>query len=85
MPMYIAISSYVLTRSVSEPLRLLRSLAVPHLLLGPRARCPKVNINSPKTLRKMTENYFKIKETKLRGFSPQANYTDRATAACRRS
>jgi hypothetical protein len=24
-------------------------------------------------------------ETKLRGFSPQANYTDRATAACRRS
>jgi hypothetical protein len=22
---------------------------------------------------------------KLRGFSPQANYTDRATAACRRS
>jgi hypothetical protein len=23
--------------------------------------------------------------TKLRGFSPQANYTDRATAACRRS
>jgi hypothetical protein len=27
-----------------------------------------------------------IKQTnKLRGFSPQANYTDRATAACRRS
>jgi hypothetical protein len=26
--------------------------------------------------------HFKIK---LRGFSPQANYTDRATAACRRS
>jgi hypothetical protein len=25
------------------------------------------------------------KKTKLRGFSPQANYTDRATAACRRS
>jgi hypothetical protein len=25
------------------------------------------------------------KETKLRGFSLQANYTDRATAACRRS
>jgi hypothetical protein len=23
--------------------------------------------------------------TELRGFSPQANYTDRATAACRRS
>jgi hypothetical protein len=27
---------------------------------------------------------FKLK-TKLRGFSPQANYTDRATSACRRS
>jgi hypothetical protein len=26
-----------------------------------------------------------IKEKKLRGFSPQANYTDRATDACRRS
>jgi hypothetical protein len=25
------------------------------------------------------------KITKLRGFSPQANYTDRATTACRRS
>jgi hypothetical protein len=25
------------------------------------------------------------KKTKLRGLSPQANYTDRATAACRRS
>jgi hypothetical protein len=24
-------------------------------------------------------------EKKLRGFSPQANYNDRATAACRRS
>jgi hypothetical protein len=27
-------------------------------------------------------NYIK---TKFRGFSPQANYTDQATAACRRS
>jgi hypothetical protein len=26
-----------------------------------------------------------IKKTKLRGLSPRANYTDRATAACRRS
>jgi hypothetical protein len=26
-----------------------------------------------------------LKKTKLLGFSPQANYTDRATAACRRS
>jgi hypothetical protein len=25
------------------------------------------------------------KQNKLRGFSPQANYTDRATAACRRT
>jgi hypothetical protein len=28
---------------------------------------------------------FKHKQNKLLGFSPQANYTDRATAACRRS
>jgi hypothetical protein len=26
-----------------------------------------------------------VKKNKLRGFSPQTNYTDRATAACRRS
>jgi hypothetical protein len=26
-----------------------------------------------------------LTKTKLRGLSPQANYTDRATAACRRS
>jgi hypothetical protein len=26
-----------------------------------------------------------VKQKKLQGFSPQANYTDRATAACRRS
>jgi hypothetical protein len=26
-----------------------------------------------------------LTKTKLRGFSPQANYTDQATAACRRS
>jgi hypothetical protein len=26
-----------------------------------------------------------IKKKKLRGFSPQANYTDRAIAACQRS
>jgi hypothetical protein len=31
-----------------------------------------------------TKTKKKLK-TKLRGFSPQANYTDRATAACRRS
>jgi hypothetical protein len=27
-------------------------------------------------------NFWFLYETKLRGFSPQANYTDRATAAC---
>jgi hypothetical protein len=32
----------------------------------------------------ISENTEKLK-TKLRGLSPQANYTDRATAACRRS
>jgi hypothetical protein len=26
-----------------------------------------------------------LKKTKLQGLSPRANYTDRATAACRRS
>jgi hypothetical protein len=31
-----------------------------------------------------TEEQSKTK-TKLGGFSPQANYTDRATTACRRS
>jgi hypothetical protein len=28
---------------------------------------------------------LKTKKTELRGFSPQANYTEQATAACRRS
>jgi hypothetical protein len=28
---------------------------------------------------------YETKTNKLRGFSPQANYTDRETAACRRS
>jgi hypothetical protein len=28
---------------------------------------------------------IKQKQNKLRGFNPPANYTDRATAACRRS
>jgi hypothetical protein len=31
------------------------------------------------------ESNFKVIRFKIRGFSPQANYTDRATAACRRS
>jgi hypothetical protein len=29
--------------------------------------------------------HHKQKQNKLRDFSPQANYTDRATAACRRN
>jgi hypothetical protein len=33
----------------------------------------------------LTRNYIHYTKTKLRGFSPQANYTDRVTAACRRS
>jgi hypothetical protein len=28
---------------------------------------------------------FDVKKSKLHGLSPRANYTDRATAACRRS
>jgi hypothetical protein len=32
-----------------------------------------------------TFTYIHTKKTKLRDFSPQANYTDRATAACRQS
>jgi hypothetical protein len=38
--------------------------------------------------RKRSNNLYNIsslKKTKLRGLSPQANYTDRSTAACRRS
>jgi hypothetical protein len=31
------------------------------------------------------KKFLTLKITKLRGFSPQANYTDRATAATRRS
>jgi hypothetical protein len=30
-------------------------------------------------------HYIKLKKDKFPGRSPQANYTDRATAACRRS
>jgi hypothetical protein len=36
------------------------------------------------TWKKNTKNYA-YEQTKLRGLSPQANYTDRATAACSRS
>jgi hypothetical protein len=32
-----------------------------------------------------TKGGFSYKKTKLHGLSPRANYTDRATAACRRS
>jgi hypothetical protein len=30
-------------------------------------------------------DFIYIMKNKLRGFSPQGNYTDRATAVCRRS
>jgi hypothetical protein len=33
----------------------------------------------------ISEEEGKKKQIKLRGFSPPANFTDRATAACRRS
>jgi hypothetical protein len=36
-------------------------------------------------LRQYTALIKKIYKNKLRGFSPQVNYTDRETAACRRS
>jgi hypothetical protein len=39
-------------------------------------RCSRENVKG---------NTLKLKKTKLRGRSPQANYTDRGTAACRRS
>jgi hypothetical protein len=32
-----------------------------------------------------TERIIKWNKKELRGFSPQANYTDQVTAACRRS
>jgi hypothetical protein len=32
-----------------------------------------------------TSESYELKKTKLRGLSPRTNYTDRATAACRRS
>jgi hypothetical protein len=43
--------------------------------------------NFPDVLSAQSSYYpkFPLKKTKLRGRSPQANYTDRATAACRRS
>jgi hypothetical protein len=34
---------------------------------------------------KQTQILLKETETKFRAFIPQANYTDRATASCRRS
>jgi hypothetical protein len=34
---------------------------------------------------RQTKTWITLKKNKLRGLSPQANYTDRATAACRRS
>jgi hypothetical protein len=52
--------------------------AVTSIYVGPNRR---------KCIRRKGEDQKKVtkKKTKLRGRSPQANYTDRATAACRRS
>jgi hypothetical protein len=44
----------------------------------------RAKANKSKTLVILTDDELK-KKTKLRGPSPQANYTDRATAAFRRS
>jgi hypothetical protein len=41
-----------------------------------------IGVSSPEYRIKYT---VKKANKKLRGFSPQANYTDRATAVCRRS
>jgi hypothetical protein len=44
---------------------------------GNKAYCAKLQLVKSKDINR--------NKKKLRGFSPQVNYTDRATAACRRS
>jgi hypothetical protein len=39
----------------------------------------------PHSQEHVTDTYLPPTQKKLHGLSPQANYTDRATAACRRS
>jgi hypothetical protein len=65
---------------VKQPLvRVLSSEQIPENLLA----LPNSAVGSPFV---RTESKFASKKkTKLHGLSPRANYTDRATAACRRS
>jgi hypothetical protein len=44
-----------------------------------------VNLEELNPAAKLTRNGTKKREKKLHGLSPRANYTDRETAACRRS
>jgi hypothetical protein len=46
--------------------------------------CTPISILGIHLVQKLKQPSLKTK-TKLRGLSPRANYTDRATAACRRS
>jgi hypothetical protein len=63
---------------------------------GAKKKLPKLFYRTPYTVSDSSQNFFVgFKHTslvaddkrvkKLRCFSPRANYTDRATAACRRS
>jgi hypothetical protein len=60
----------------------------PSLHIGPIAMfrsCLNQTWNPSSTLTSLTSHKTKKTKTKLHGLSPRANYTDRATAACRRS
>jgi hypothetical protein len=49
-------------------------------------RCNSIIMRSFDSHRsKKGHNHFLLRKNKLRGFSPQADHTDRETAACRRS
>jgi hypothetical protein len=60
-----------------------------YLILGSCQTGVSVNVrcclNSESCLAQYNELGYLFAQNKLRGLSPQANYTDRATAACRRS
>jgi hypothetical protein len=47
-----------------------------------QAKCATIN---SACCNEMLTDRLKTKQNKLHGLSPRANYTDRATAACRRS
>jgi hypothetical protein len=44
--------------------------------------CPNKQLHNSRSIRGLILRVLKITKTKLRGLSPRANYTDRATAAC---